>query len=88
MASPLETVHPATRSLPEWSQSWCKVFTAFIAIRQKQADIRVAMYLRALSADSSEDSMHRPIWRRRFVKARGGQPGPTPCSQLEAGALR
>jgi len=52
MASPFETtVHPVTRLLPKWSLSWCKILTAFVATRQKQADIRVAMYLRDLPAD-------------------------------------
>jgi hypothetical protein len=52
IASMIETtVHPVKRSLPKWSLSWCKIFTAFIATRQKQADIRVAMYLRDLPAD-------------------------------------
>jgi hypothetical protein len=44
------TLHPATPSLPNWSLSWRKVFTAFMAARQKRADYRIAMYLRSVPA--------------------------------------
>ena len=87
MASPFETtVHPVTRSLPKWSLSWCKIFTAFIATRQKQADIRVAMYLRDLP--ESEDSIYRLMSQPRFATASRGQPGQSFVRDLTAGARR
>src|SRR5262245_26143170 len=69
------------------SNNWCKIFTAFIATRQKQADIRVAMYLRSNLRISSEDSIS-DVATALSDRETWAKPGQCIVRDLTAGARR